>query len=146
MFGAQQIKAYKSIMKGTQYLPRRRESGARLFRCIFGGALIVVGAVSAGVVAGKIAGVDFAAEPVFLLAVPGMLVLWWLLDEAPVIGRWLFLMTSYLAAFVCALAGALSMRMESGSLLWLVLQFAALTLYFFAVSRATLRQLRPDMS
>lgn len=142
MFGAQQIRAYKTIMRTPRYLPRRSESDARLFRVIAWGAVIVVAACIVAIVAAKIAAFEYAANPVFLAVIPTALVLlfcWWLIDVAPIISRWLIASIAFLASIGC-LVFAWFLP------IWEQVQLAALFIYSVAVSREVWRQIRAAKS
>jgi len=142
MFGVQQIRAYKTIMKTPRYLPRHSESDTRLFRVIAWGAVIILAACIAAIVAAKIAGFEYAADPVFVAVIPMAMVLlfcWWLIDVAPIISRWLVASIAFLASIGCLVFAWILP-------FWEQVQLAALFIYSVAVSREAWRQIRAAKS
>lgn len=140
MLGGQQIRAYKTIMKKPRDLPRHSEDDVRLYRLIAWGAVIILAAFIAAIVAAKIASFEFTSEPVFVFVIPialGLLFLWWWIDVAPVVSRWLVACMAFLASIGClAFAWILPV--------WEQVQLAALIIYLVAVSREAWRQIRAD--
>ena len=138
MFGAQQIRAYKTVMKTPRYLPRHSESDARLFCVIAWGAVIILAVCIAAIVIAKIAEFDYAAYPVFLAVIPIALVLlfcWWLIDVAPIVSRWLVASVAFLVSIGCLVSVWILPFWEQA-------QLAALFIYLVAVSREAWRQIR----
>lgn len=138
MLGGQQIRAYKTIMKRPRYMPRHTESDVRLFRVIAWGAVILLAAFVAAIVAAKISSFEYTSEPVFAFVIPIALILlfcWWLIDVAPVISRWLVALVAFVASIGC-LAFAWIQPV------WEQVQLAALVIYLVAVSRVAWRQIR----
>lgn len=86
MFGGQQIRAYKTIMKTSRLLPRRTQSDVLLFRVIVWGAVIVLTLAITAMIAAKIANLDLSSEGLMVMIVPTALTLlfcWWWTDTAP---------------------------------------------------------------
>ena len=82
MFGGQQIGAYKTMMTPPHSMPRHTESDVRLFRVIAWGAVMILAAFIAAVVAEKIASFKYSSDPVFVAAIPiALVLLWWELGE-----------------------------------------------------------------
>lgn len=137
MLGGQQIRAYKTIMKSSRYLPRHTESAARLYRVIAGGAVIVVVVAICAIVAAKIASYGFSTDPVFLIVIPIALVLlfcWWWIDVAPTVSRWLVVLAGFAAGILC-------LFWAMGLQIWEQAQVAAVIVYLVAVSGTALRQI-----
>lgn len=142
MFGAQQIRAYKTIMKTPQHLPRHSKADARLFHVIAWGAVIIFAACLAVMVAARIAEFELEANPVFLAVIPVALALlfcWWLIDVAPILSRWLVATVAFLVSIGC-LAFAWAPQ------LWDQVQLAALFIYAVVVAREAWRQIRAAKS
>ena len=138
MFGAQQIRAYKTIMKTPRHLPRHPEPAVRLIRIITWGAVVLLGAFVAAVTAAGIASFDYTSEPVALGVVPiGLTLLfsWWFIDAAPVVSRWLVMIVA-----LTSLIGCVAFALVAS--FWEQLQFLALIIYLALVSREAQRQLR----
>ena len=138
MLGGQQIRAYKTIMKTPRHVPRHSEYDVRLYRVIAWGAVVVLAAFIAAIVAAKIASFEYTSEPVFVFVIPialGLLFFWWLIDVAPVLSRWLVACVAFIASIMC-LAFAWIQP------LWEQVQLAALIIYLVVVSREAWRQLR----
>jgi len=138
MFGGQQIRAYKTIMKTPHSMPRHTESDVRLFRVITWGAVIIIAAFIAAVVAAKIASFEYSSDPVFVAVIPIALVLlfcWWLIDVVPVISRWLVASVAFSASIGCL---AFAWIVPS----WEQVQLATLIIYLAMVSREAWRQIR----
>ena len=138
MLGGQQIPAYKTIMKQPRYLPRHSEHDVRLYRVIARGAVIILAAFLAAMVAAKIVNFEYESFPVFVFVIPialALLFCWWLIDVAPVISRWLIAIVAFIASIGC-LACAWILPF------WEQVQLAALLVYLVVVSREAWRQLR----
>jgi len=138
MFGGQQIRAYKTIMKTPHSMPRHSESDVRLFRVIAWGAFVILAAFIVAIVAANIASFEYSSDPVFAAVIPIALVLlfcWWLIDVAPVVSRWLIASAAFIASIGC-LAFAWIVPF------WEQVQLAALIIYLAVVSREAWRQIR----
>ncbi len=138
MLGGQQFRAYKTIMKTSRYLPRHSESDVRLFRVIAWGAIIILAAITVAAVAAKMASFEFSSEPVFIAVIPialALLFCWWLIDVAPMVGRWLAVSVAAIASIGCLVA-------IWNVLLWEQVQLAMLVVYSTAVIRTAWLQLR----
>jgi hypothetical protein len=104
MFGGQQIRAYKTIIKTPHFMPRHTESNVRPFRVKAWGPVIILAAFIAAVVAAKIVSFEYSSDPVFVAVIPIALVLlfcWWLIDVAPVGSRWLVASAAIIASIGC---------------------------------------------
>jgi len=138
MLGGQQIRAYKTIMKKPRYLPRHSGDDVRLYRVIAWGAVVILAAFIAAIVAAKIASFGFTSVPVFVVVIPialGLLFCWWWIDVAPVVSRWLVACAAFITSIGC-LAFAWNLpTLEQ-------VQLAALIIYLVAVSREAWRQIR----
>ena len=138
MFGAQQNRAYKTIMKTPRYLPRHTKSDVRLFRVIAWGAVIILATFTAAVVAAKIASFEYSSDPVFIAVIPialALLFCWWLIDVAPIISRWLVTSVAFIASIGCLAFAWIAP-------FWEQVQLATLIVYLAIVSREAWRQIR----
>jgi len=138
MFGAQQIRAYKTIMKTPRHVTRRSKSDVRLYRFIAWGAVIILTAFIVAIVAAKIASFEYSSEPVFAGVIPIALVLlfcWWWIDIAPVIGRWLVAVVAFIVSIGC-------LAFAWVEPLWEQVQLASLLIYLVVVSREAWRQIQ----
>lgn len=138
MFGAQQIRAYKTIMKTPRHLTRRSESDVRLYRLIAWGAAIILAAFVVAIIAAKIASFEYSSEPVFTAVIPitlALLFCWWWIDVAPVISRWLVAVVAFMVSIGCLAFAWIAP-------FWEQVQLIALLIYLVVVSREAWQQIR----
>ena len=139
MFGAQQIPAYKTIMKTPRRLPPHSKSNIRLLRVISWGAAIIGAAFVAVFVVANINDVDIEGNALVLAVIPLVLLLlfcWWFIDVAPIASRWLVAPVAILASLGC-LVSAWFFRF------WVdQLQLAVMFIYSVVVAREAWRQIQ----
>ncbi len=139
MFGAQQIPAYKTIMKTPRPLPPHSKSNIRLLRVISFGAVIIGAAFLVAFIVASINKFEVAGNPFVLAVIPLVLLLlfcWWFIDVAPIGSRWLVASVAFLASAGC-LASAWFFRF------WVdQMQLAVMFIYSVVVAREAWRQIQ----
>ena len=137
MFGASQIRAYKTIMKTPRHLPRHTAAGVHLFRVIAWGAVALLAILVVSVLALEIAGLPVTFDPVLVWVIPAAMALlfcWWLADVAPTASRRLSMSVCFIASFVCLIFALATPPLEQ-------VQYGLLLVYLAIVTRTAWRQL-----